>query len=115
MAPRAPHTAAIAAARAGMRSMSRPPAAALTARRRRAWGPAGGRGGRPPSDPRRSASFAAHCRPVDLVEQAAEAAADLGAAAAYPDQTVDKGRPDDPVNGDRHGGEARPLVGPGIV
>ena len=36
--------AAIAAARACMRNTSRSPAAALNARRRRAWGPAGGRG-----------------------------------------------------------------------
>src|SRR5262245_10478187 len=60
-------------------------------------------------------SVATHCRKEDLVVQAAEAAANTGAAAGGPDHTVYKGGPVDTVNGKWHVAEAYPLVGPRIV
>src|SRR5688572_18861445 len=62
----------------------------------------------------RTRLVAAHCRKEDLVIQAAEAAANTGAAAGGPDQAVYKRRPVDAVNGNWHVAEAYPLVRPRI-
>src|SRR5688572_28765597 len=56
-------------------------------------------------------SIAADCRREDLVVRAAVAAANTGAAAGGPDQTLHKGGPIDAVNRHGHVAEPYPLVG----
>src|SRR5688572_16454907 len=69
----------------------------------------------PPSVRANTGSVAAHCRKEDLVVQAAVAAANIGAAAGGPDQTVYKRGPVDAVNGKWHFAEVNPLGASRIV
>ena len=59
--------------------------------------------------------FAGHSRAVDLIQKAAAAAADPGAAAGDKDQAPDERRASHPVDRDRHVLEVRPFIGARVV